>query len=342
MQVVKILLVFILAGVLACNKKEERMIVDYSNTIKEIVDTDPKFSMFKELYIYADSLAGYKEGSSTKAGLIGGSLGTRYITAFIPTNEAFAKNDITFIRNGATLNSKLIPFLSLNNRVALKASDISRFLLYYIYNKKLQANELKSDVGMLMVGFTTGDSLFIKQSGNSFFLNGIAGIDLSKVVERNNGVLYSVDNLITPPLLNSNFLTTIKSDTSLSLFVQAITRANNTQFNNSAAVASIYSTLFAPTNEAFRDIGLDEVTISQKTVAYLADLVNYHLHRNRIFLTDFTGGSIVMLNNQALNVSTTPELVVTNSSLGISGRIKTSNTVCLRAVVYKVDKVLKY
>ena len=86
----------------ACNKDfGDGDLINYDNTVKSKIDSLPQFSLFKELYKYCDSLT-----TSTKADVVpvgttypsvGGTLGSNFITGFIPTNDAFKANGIETI-----------------------------------------------------------------------------------------------------------------------------------------------------------------------------------------------------------------------------------------------------
>lgn len=342
-------------SLVSCFKElDEGLKINYEGTIKAQIDIDPQFSFYKELYKITDSLANLSRGITAVA-TVGGTLGTDVITAFIPTNSAFTENGITFVtsRSINSLGNSVVQINPLLLKFIVKDStrstnfnlnSVRNFLSYYlVFNKIINQNEINKDLGLR--AFNPGDSLFVKQFSNDFYLNATAKINVGAAIETKNGKIFPINSLLTRTyngVALAYSSTTNRIDTTLSLFNQALIRANDpaitATFN--ATATTIYHTIFIPTNHAFRAAGLTSNVIAATTPANLAAILRYHIVRKRLLTADLQDGSLAMLSGTNLEISSGLKPTIKSAKTTSVANIVEPNILCLRGVMHKIDKVL--
>lgn len=341
---------FILLFSSACNKDfGTGELIDYTNTVKTEVDNNPKFSMFKELYQLNDSLVKANQGTvnaNTRSVLIGPTLGTPFITAFIPTNDAFISRGVNFIKGpNGTLNT--IFFRGLIKRDTsvrtLSTLDVAAFLGNLIHSRPItQSAFIGSDVSLKTLTLVAVDSLYILNLGDRYSILGMSDLDLPGIIKKKNGNLIPINNLITP-VYNGSYLQYLAIDSSLTLFNQAVVRAASTLVTNSSNIVANRTTLFAPTNQAMREAGYTTISINATSVAILRTLVETHVINQRLFTTRLTNNTLNALNAREItvNVLSTTNTTLKTLNTPIAAKITSPNIPLARTVVHKIDKVLR-
>lgn len=335
----------------ACNKKDSGpdVVIDYQNTIKSKIDTLPQFSFFKQLYQFIDSSTNATKPATIPQGttypLIGPALGSNFITAFIPTNDVFINNGITSITVNGSINPALIPFISRDSAIAnsrVTPTALRTFASYFIVNSLLEKTDFSTDSirAKALTGFGS-DSLFIRRSNAQFFVNANAKVDVDSVLSARNGRLYPVKSLLTPTYAGT-FIALAKADTSLTLFNQALTRANDASITQAANAASVRTTVFAPTNQAFIQAGYSAAVIAATPPATLGTLLRHHIVKQRLFTTDLTdGSSLQMMDGTSVTVAATPTPTIKSLNTPSPANLLSSNIIVARGLVHKIDRVLK-
>lgn len=333
----------------ACNKDfGPGDAVDYRNTVKSKVDELPQFSFYKKLYQFIDSSTDAIKPSTISPGttypLIGAALGSNSVTAFIPTNDVFINNGITSITINGAINPALIPFISrdsalANDRVTL--NSLRTFAAYFISNSLVEQATFSTD--SFQVKSVTGvatDSLFIRKMGNDFLINANAKVDVGNGMSMRNGRLYAINDLLTPTYAGT-FIALARVDTSLTLFNRALTRANDPAITQTANNITIRSTIFAPTNQAFIQAGYTASVIAATPPATLRTLLKHHIIRQRMFTTDLTdGSSLLMLDGTTVTIAATPVPTIKSLNTPDPANLLLSNILVARGIVHKIDRVL--
>lgn len=337
----------------ACNKEfGEGETLTNNGTIKEKIDSDPNFSFFKELYQFHDSLTNATKPNvisvNTRIPTIGGTLASSGITAYIPTNNVFIANGISKVRLGTALNPNLAKFISLENNFPpgeIPLDNLRQFLGNLITNRPAELADFEIQPRFKTLGGFANDSIFVSNINGEVLLNFKAKVNLPSKMSFRNGNLYTVDNFI-PTVFNGQFLQAIAVDTSLSLFSQALTRANtpvDVLINGSANTATIRASVFAPTNQAFRDAGITSASINAMPIAALKLLMQNHIIRQRIFSPQLVTGTLTMVNNRPITLKVVGSTITITSpgSVATPATIVHPNILVVRGVIHKISKVLR-
>lgn len=323
--------------------------IDYKNTVKERIDSDPNLSFYKELYQFHDSLLlalNKSNSANVQIPTIGGTLGSSYITAFIPTNDVFIANGINSILINKDINPALFKFISIDNRVGVTYTNatLATFLGNFIHNRPLEDLDFLTIPRFRSLGGSANDSLFVSNSNNVTTLSFKAKVNIASRSKFKNGSLYTIDNLITP-VFRGQFIQAMAVDNDLSLFSQALVRANtpaDALINPSANTATIRATVFAPTNQAFIDAGITSASITTMPIATLKLLVQNHIIRQRIFSPDFVSGPLTMINNRPITLTVgTTTTISSPGSVATPATIVSPDILVIRGVIHKINKVLR-
>lgn len=346
---------FLSLGFSSCVQELDKGLeINYENTIKTRIDTDPQFSFYRELYKITDSLANVSRGITAVAN-VGGTLGTDVLTAFIPTNSAFTDNGITFVtsrsvnnlgNSSVQINPILLKFVVKDSTRStnFNLNSVRNFLSYYlVFGKIVNQNEINKDLGLR--AFNPGDSLYVKQFSNDFYLNATAKINVSGAIEMKNGKIFPINSLLTRPyngVALAYSSTTNRIDTTLSLFNQALIRANDATITATfnATATTIYHTIFIPTNQAFRAAGLTSTVIAATTPANLATILRHHIVRRRLLTADLADGPLTMLSGSNLEITSGLKPTIKSAKTTTVANIVEPNILSLRGVMHKIDKVL--
>ncbi|MDA9555460.1 fasciclin domain-containing protein [Pelobium sp.] len=337
----------------ACNKEFGKgELLDNKNTIKEKIDTDPNFSFFKELYQFHDSVTNATKPDvitvGTRIPTIGGTLASEGITAYIPTNDVFIANGINKIKVGNALNANLLKFFTLSNNFdpgPISITVLRQFLGNLITNRPAEPADFLIQPRFKTLGGFANDSLFVSNLNGEVLLSFKAKVNLASKTTFKNGNLYTVNNFI-PPVYNGQFIQAIATDTTLSLFSQALVRANtpaDALINGSANTGTIMATVFAPTNQAFKDGGYTSASINSMPIATLKLLIQNHIIRQRIFSPNLVSGTLTMINNRpiTLNVAGSTVTITSPGSAATPATVVNPDLLVIRGVIHKINKVLK-
>lgn len=187
----------------------------------------------------------------TRAGLIDDLQAAGTFTVFAPTNEAFA-NLLTAIGQ-TSIDDVPVPVLE-------------QILLYHV----LQSTVKSADVTTGSVSTLQGGSINLA-AGTGITVNN-AGVIPPFDVEATNGIIHSIDQVLVPQEIDQFVNTVLEPayfNNSFSTLVAAAVKAN--------LVTTILSaneiTIFAPTNQAFTDAGID---VDALDAATLASVLTYH------------------------------------------------------------------
>lgn len=242
-------------------------------------------------------------------------------TVFAPTNEAFAASGI----DAADIAN-------------LEKNYIKNILLYHAFSTKFIAANLPNGPNAKMITMS-GDSVFVTKNSSGVYVNGIkvstADIDAS------NGVLHLISGILMPPV--GHLVEAALADTTFAYLAAAVVRASQGATN----VASVLSgsgiyTVFAPTNQAFRDAGFATVNdINAADPDVLAGILIYHVLAGRVFSSDLTeGAEPVTLDGAKLTISLTNGATVKGTGNATAANIIGTNIMASNGVIHVINKVL--
>lgn len=293
----------------SCIKDEDAV----SNTITDIVVSNPDFSTLEEAVIKANL-------QTTLS-----SPGT--FTVFAPNNAAFTASGIT----SATLNT-------------LTPTQVSNILLYHTLSSKIAAADVPAGPNAKVIT-ASGDSVFVTKNASGVYINGIKVTTAD--VAADNGIIHVIGNVLMPP--TGNIVQTAVAS-GLDSLVKAVTRATTAPGGDPTLASTLSSaklTVFAPTNAAFTQLlsALSLTNINDIPVATLLAVLRYHVVGNRAFSSDLSNGNLTMLanGNTLINLSngTGGVPTITGNGNGINkSNIIATNIMCRNGVVHLIDRVL--
>ena len=235
--------------------------------------------------------------------------GTGPFTVFAPTDYAFAAAGID-----------LASLVSEEGKAAL--IDI---LTYHVVVGSVNSSSLADG---MTVGAYNGDDLTFSV-GQGVMVND-ANVTLADV-PASNGIIHVIDKVLTPP---AEDIPTVASGT-----------GNHTALVAALAHVGLVSTLqgdgpftvFAPTDQAFADLGIDLTTFdTDEENATLIDILTYHVVDGEVMSSDLSDGmTATSINTDVLTFEVNDNGVMVNNANVIQADVTTSN-----GVIHIIDKVL--
>jgi uncharacterized surface protein with fasciclin (FAS1) repeats len=263
------------------------------------------------------------------AGLESALKGTTQLTVFAPTNAAF------------TAAGSAIP----TDPTALK-----NVLEYHILAGKIEASMVQErTLTYGVLSLNGADSLYVKRVGSNVFVNGTQVTTGN--VQATNGVAHVIGKALIPPAGNVVQLAQAATGTFDSLVVAVLyaTSAGPGSADIVAALTGLRNgTVFAPTNQAFRDLLAAQspaaTRISQLPKSLVVSVLQNHVLTSRYFSTDIPSGSTTLpalAGTITLNASATG--VTIKGAGGTAGNVVLAgvNIVAKNGcVIHTIDKVL--
>ena len=277
------MMLFVVAGLFilqACNKEFEDIPslpvtpAPTGSSLADIINNDTSYSFFK--------------AAVTKAGMMSMLSNTSLrFTAFVPDNNAFRLSGIPSI---AVLNA------------AFDVPTITGIVSYHIVPQLLPADQIPTSFPNLQyptllnpapsVSALLRLTIFPSKRATGAWVNNVPLIATN--IMASNGIIHKTLTLVSPP--SKSLYQIITSDTTLSFLVAALARADSgrvsiTDGSLTEALKSIGAnlTLFAPVNQAFRDLliamGLppSPAVFSALPVNTVRGMVAYHIMGVRAF-----------------------------------------------------------
>lgn len=245
-----------------------------------------------------------------KAGLADALANTPNITVFAPDNAAFAASGITSI-DGFT------------------SAQLRSILLYHVFGQKVGSAAVPvSDT----LNTLNTENIYASRNVNGVFTNGwkVKQADILG----SNGVIHVIERVLIPP--SKTIVAIAIEDTTLSFLAKAI---NKLGLLPTFAGAGKY-TVFAPTNQAFRDAGITDVDLLP--VPLLEQVVKYHVIATNVFASDLVNGATApTLQGGTVTVNATPaaNVKITTSAQPVSP-ITAANIVATNGVIHKIGRVM--
>jgi uncharacterized surface protein with fasciclin (FAS1) repeats len=146
-----------------------------------------------------------------------------------------------------------------------------------------------------------------------------------------------INKMLTPPPPNRSIASVVANDTTFSFLLRAVTKLNLLAvLNNSNKL-----TVFAPTNAAFRAVGITDV--DAVPVATLDAIVKSHVVGTNYFVSDFVNNSnltSLQFGKDVITFTTTPKTVRTVGSTVPVSTITAEDVVCTNGVIHVINRVL--
>ena len=293
--------------IVSCKKDEDIPEVKLS-TLKAEIASRSDLSLM--------DLSVQKSGLTSKLDSTAGSF-----TLFAPTNEAFAASKI----DAALINS-------------LSSDQLKELVLYHIIDAKYISSDLP-DGPNAKVTTASGDSVFVTKNSSGVYINGIK-VQTANIVA-SNGVLHTISKVLVSPV--GNLVEAVLADTTLTYLAAAVVRASQGSVNVVALLSSggVF-TVFAPTNQAFRDAGFastDGINAADPNV--LGSILTYHVLAGRVFSSDLTeGAQPTTLAGGTVTISLVNGATVKGSGNASTSNIIGTNLMGSNGVIHLIDRVL--
>jgi len=251
----------------------------------------------------------------TQADLVTTLQGTGPFTVFAPTDQAFADAgiDLTTFDTDEE-NATLVDILT-----------------YHVVSGKVMSTDLTD--GMEAAALNQ-DTLTFSVSSSEVKVND-AVVTLADV-ESSNGVIHVIDKVLMPPAdpVYVDIPATAQSTGIHTALVAALSQAN--------LVTALQSegpfTVFAPTDQAFTDAGIDLTTFdTDEEIATLVDILTYHVYSGAVPSSAVTDGlAVTMFNGDKASFAVGTDGTVTIGDATVTGAdVQTSN-----GIIHVIDKVL--
>ena len=248
----------------------------------------------------------------THADLVTTLQGDGPFTVFAPTDQAFLDAGIdlsTFDTDEE--NATLVDILT-----------------YHVVSGKVMSTDLTD--GMEATALNQ-DNLTFSVSDTEVRVNDVV-VTLADV-ESSNGVIHVIDKILMPPADLVDIPATAQTTGIHTALVAALSQAN--------LVATLQGdgpfTVFAPTDQAFADAGIDLSTFdTDEENATLVDILTYHVVSGKVMSTDLTDGmEASALNQDTLTFSVSDTEVKVNDAIVTLADVETTN-----GVIHVIDTVL--
>ena len=251
----------------------------------------------------------------TQADLVATLQGTGPFTVFAPTDQAFADAgiDLTTFDTDEE-NATLVDILT-----------------YHVVSGKVMSTDLTDG---MEASALNQDTLTFSVSSSEVKVND-AVVTLADV-ESSNGVIHVIDKVLMPPAdpVYVDIPATAQSTGVHTALVAALSQAN--------LVATLQGegpfTVFAPTDQAFTDAGIDLSTFdTPEENATLADILLYHVYAGAVPASAVTDGlAVTMVNGDKATFAVgTDGSVSVGDATVTSADVQTSN-----GIIHVIDKVL--
>jgi transforming growth factor-beta-induced protein len=240
------------------------------------------------------------------------------LTLFAPTNDAFAAAGITDV-NGA-----------------------DAVLAYHVIDGTVLAADLPMTAGSAAEIPTLGGNFYLSNAGGSVNINGNTQVVATDILG-SNGVVHVINRTLLPPTQTINEIVggfASGNPAEFSLLAAALSRAGLADFFDGDGPY----TVFAPTDQAFIDAGLELSVINSTDPATVAAILTHHVVKPNayVFSTDLVNGNVSMLNDQNVTISVSALTVQDAAGSTPPAGLITSllNVHATNGVIHVIDKVL--
>jgi uncharacterized surface protein with fasciclin (FAS1) repeats len=245
------------------------------------------------------------------SGLVATLQGDGPFTVFAPTDQAFADAgiDMEFIANA-------------------EIAVLTDILLYHVYSGAVNAAGVTDGLTVAMVN---GDDASFTVTDGTVMI-GDATVVLADV-PASNGVIHVIDMVLMPPADLVDIAAVAMSTGVHESLVAALVKAD--------LVSTLQGdgpfTVFAPTDQAFTDAGIDlGAFTTDAEIAALADILLYHVYAGAVNAADVTDGlTVTMANGDEASFTVTDGTVMVGDATVTAADVMASN-----GVIHVIDKVL--
>ena len=278
-------------------------------TVVDIAFYNPDFSLLVEALTKADLVETLDEGEN--------------LTIFAPTNTALeaALGELGFSSLEEVPAEALVPILTyhvLGGEVPLLSTDLTDETYYTTLN----GAAIKFDADMLNL---------IDANNQEIPLNA----DLLDL-EESNGVVHVINGVLLPPSETVVDIA-VAQDPEFTTLVSLLQRVG---LDTTLASTDSQFTVFAPTNQAFEDLGVDPETLTDEQ---LTNILLYHVVDGRVYSSDLMEGEVyTLLTDAAFTVNINGSVSITDNSETTTenATVVTTDIQGTNGVIHIIDKVI--
>ena len=229
------------------------------------------------------------------------------LTVFAPTDNAFAKLGIYPWNVG-------------------RVENLEEILLYHVLEEEVRARDLENGFTSTLNGASVEIELYrgIRVNESDVILADIHAL---------NGIIHVINRVLIPP--SDNLVETAISfnPDEFNALVGAVVQAGLAE---TLAEGGPF-TVFAPTDEAFANLGIDPATL---TMEQLQNVLLYHVVEGRVFSDDLVNGPVTTLNGDV--IIDAGNLTIDDIGSDIDANLIPSllNVQATNGVIHVIDKVL--
>ena len=245
-------------------------------------------------------------------------------TVFAPTDAAFEQ-----------LGNAVVQDLLAN------VTALTNILTYHVIpDKIITSTQLNAgDIVTLQ-----GETVNVSFRGYWFFAYPILNRNVHIVgydILASNGIIHVIADVLIPPSSSPPQPTIFeqsKDTPDLSTLVTALELTGLNESLNDQAVGPL--TLFAPTNQAFEDLGQEAVNALLQDPPRLANILQYHVVGAKLLRQDLESGVLTALNGGLIDVAIRPFWFLRRYFLNNDSRLLSFDNEATNGVVHLINKVL--
>ena len=234
-------------------------------------------------------------------------------TVFAPTDQAFIDANIDL----STFDT--------DEEIAV----LTDILLYHVYTAgAVYATDVTDG---LTVAMANGDDASFSVTNGTVMI-GDATVTTADVMA-SNGVIHVIDKVLMPPADLVDIAAVAMSTGTHDSLVAALVKADLVSTMQSVGPY----TVFAPTDQAFTDAGIDlDAFTTDEEIAALTDILLYHVYSGAVYAADVTDGlTVAMVNGDDASFTVTDGTVMIGDATVTAADVMASN-----GVIHVIDKVL--
>ena len=248
-----------------------------------------------------------------QADLVSTLQGDGPFTVFAPTDQAFTDAGIDL----STFDT--------DEEIAV----LTDILLYHVYTAgAVYAADVTDG---LTVAMANGDDASFTVTDGTVMI-GDATVTTADVMA-SNGVIHVIDKVLMPPADLVDIAAVAMSTGAHDSLVAALVKADLVSTMQGVGPY----TVFAPTDQAFTDAGIDLDTFTtDEEIAALTDILLYHVYSGAVYAADVTDGlAVEMVNGDYAQFTVTEGTVMIEDATVTAADVMASN-----GVIHVIDKVL--
>ena len=292
------------------------------STIGEIINTGSRFTLLKAALVRAGL-----DGSLTQAGTY---------TVFAPTDDAFKAFGYV---DAAAINAAPVDLLK-------------TVLQYHVLSTRVGTSDIPTAVNttqqtlaglpVYLSKITSTSATSTSTTSATVSINGAHILQADGIAS--NGTIHAIDRVLLPPVFG-NIVATIQGiplllpTASFKLLQAAVAKAGI----GASLTATGPLTVFAPTDAAFKAVGIDSAAIAKTPATTLTAILSYHVLNSRTYTPLITSGaSLSTLQGGTITAgtSTTALTVTGKGNGGMASTIIGPDITATNGVVHIIDRLL--